>query len=210
MTVGKWARIAWAALLLAFGGTLWNSAAVAQGANAKVTTFTVIAGHRAERRGRRGRRRIDHQAGRRDPRLPADPARHRARRRTPTSSCGTASTSSAGSSVLPEREGRAERRGLRRHRADGHRRGPLHRQAQPACLDVAVANALIYVENIRKALVKHDPANAATYNANAAAYAAQDQGARRAAAQAARGHPEAQRWLVTSEGAFSYLARDSA
>ena len=34
-------------------------------------------------------------------------------------------------------------------------------------------NALIYVENIRKALVKHDPANAETYNRNAAAYAAQ-------------------------------------
>ena len=35
------------------------------------------------------------------------------------------------------------------------------------------SNALIYVENIRKALVKHDPANAATYDTNAAAYAAQ-------------------------------------
>ncbi|NJN38650.1 MAG: zinc ABC transporter solute-binding protein, partial [Acaryochloridaceae cyanobacterium CSU_3_4] len=31
-------------------------------------------------------------------------------------------------------------------------------------------NALIYVENIRKAFVKLDPANAKTYNANAAAY----------------------------------------
>ena len=31
-------------------------------------------------------------------------------------------------------------------------------------------NALIYVENIRKALVEIDPDNAATYNANAAAY----------------------------------------
>ncbi len=34
-------------------------------------------------------------------------------------------------------------------------------------------NALVYVENIRKALVQHDPANAATYDANAAAYSAQ-------------------------------------
>jgi len=31
-------------------------------------------------------------------------------------------------------------------------------------------NALIYVENIRKALVELDPPNAATYNANAYAY----------------------------------------
>ena len=35
------------------------------------------------------------------------------------------------------------------------------------------SNALIYVENIRKALVQHDPAHADTYNKNAAAYAAQ-------------------------------------
>ena len=34
------------------------------------------------------------------------------------------------------------------------------------------SNALIYVENIRKALVKYDPANAEAYNRNAAAYAA--------------------------------------
>ena len=34
-------------------------------------------------------------------------------------------------------QGRAGRRRLRRRRADGHRRRPLHRQAQPACLDVA-------------------------------------------------------------------------
>ena len=34
------------------------------------------------------------------------------------------------------------------------------------------SDALIYVENIRAAFVEHDPANADTYNANAAAYAA--------------------------------------
>ncbi|MGE0225320.1 MAG: metal ABC transporter substrate-binding protein [Acetobacteraceae bacterium] len=70
------------------------------------------------------------------------------------------------------------------------------------------SNALIYVENIRKALVKHDPANAAAYDRNAAAYAAKikalDEPLRRRLAPI----PEEQRWLVTSEGAFSYLARD--
>lgn len=70
------------------------------------------------------------------------------------------------------------------------------------------SNALIYIENIRAALAKHDPANAAVYDRNAAAYAAQvkaiDAPLRMRLAQI----PEAQRWLVTSEGAFSYLARD--
>ncbi len=69
-------------------------------------------------------------------------------------------------------------------------------------------NALIYVENIRKALGSVDPANAATYDANAAAYSDQiralDAPLRARLAQI----PEAERWLVTSEGAFSYLARD--
>jgi manganese/iron transport system substrate-binding protein len=69
-------------------------------------------------------------------------------------------------------------------------------------------NALIYVENVRKALVKYDPANAEIYNRNAAAYSAQikaiDEPLRRRLAAI----PEGQRWLVSSEGAFSYLARD--
>jgi manganese/iron transport system substrate-binding protein len=69
-------------------------------------------------------------------------------------------------------------------------------------------NAAIYVENIRKALVELDPANAATYNANAAAYAAKFRDIEtKVGAELAR-IPESQRWLVTSEGAFPYLARD--
>lgn len=70
------------------------------------------------------------------------------------------------------------------------------------------ANAVIYVENIRKALVKLDPANEATYNANAAAYTAKlkaiDEPVRAKLAEI----PEAQRTLVSSEGAFSYLLRN--
>jgi manganese/iron transport system substrate-binding protein len=69
-------------------------------------------------------------------------------------------------------------------------------------------NALIYVENIRKALVKHDPANAETYNKNAAAYAAKIKATDEPLRKRLAAIPEAQRWLVSSEGAFSYLARD--
>lgn len=69
-------------------------------------------------------------------------------------------------------------------------------------------NALIYVENIRKALVKYDPANAAAYDRNAAAYAAQIKALDEPLRQRLSAIPEGQRWLVSSEGAFSYLTRD--
>ena len=66
----------------------------------------------------------------------------------------------------------------------------------------------IYVENIRDALAGIDPANAEVYAANAADYVAEI----RAVAEPIRAElaaiPEERRWLATSEGAFSYLARD--
>ncbi|MBN8913837.1 MAG: metal ABC transporter substrate-binding protein [Rhizobiales bacterium] len=70
------------------------------------------------------------------------------------------------------------------------------------------SNALVYVENIRKALVAHDPAHAETYNANAAAYAEKIKALDAPLRERIASIPEVQRWLVTSEGAFSYLARD--
>jgi manganese/iron transport system substrate-binding protein len=70
------------------------------------------------------------------------------------------------------------------------------------------SNALIYVENIRKALVKFDPKNADTYNKNAADYAAKIKALDEPLRKRLAGIPENQRWLVTSEGAFSYLTRD--
>jgi manganese/iron transport system substrate-binding protein len=69
-------------------------------------------------------------------------------------------------------------------------------------------NALIYVENIRKALAKHDPANAEVYARNAAAYATKIKAIDDPMRKRLGAIPEARRWLVTSEGAFSYLARD--
>ncbi len=71
------------------------------------------------------------------------------------------------------------------------------------------ANAsLIYVENIRKSLIKHDPDNAAIYNANAQTYAAKIKAVADPLRAQFKTIPENQRWLVTSEGAFSYLSRD--
>ena len=69
------------------------------------------------------------------------------------------------------------------------------------------ANAVIYVENIRKALVERDPRNAATYNANAARYTAQIRGLDAPIHNMLTLIPEAQRWLVSCEGAFSYLTQ---
>ena len=73
---------------------------------------------------------------------------------------------------------------------------------------MSTASALIYVENIRKALAEHDPANAEAYNRNAAAYSAEIKKLDEPLRKRFVAIPEKQRWLVTSEGAFSYLARD--
>ena len=70
------------------------------------------------------------------------------------------------------------------------------------------SNALIYVENIRKALTKYDPDNAETYAKNAAAYAEKIKAIDKPVRERLAAIPEGKRWLVSSEGAFSYLARD--
>lgn len=68
--------------------------------------------------------------------------------------------------------------------------------------------ALVYVDNIRDALVEHDPANADTYRRNAEAYKARITATLEPLRQQLQTIPEPCRWLVSSEGAFSYLARD--
>lgn len=70
------------------------------------------------------------------------------------------------------------------------------------------ANALIYVDNIRDALMKYDPANAQVYAANADAYKAKIEATVEPIRNELAAIPPDRRWLVTSEGAFSYLARD--
>jgi manganese/iron transport system substrate-binding protein len=69
-------------------------------------------------------------------------------------------------------------------------------------------NAVIYVENIRDGLSTVDPANAATYEANASAYIEKIRAEIQPIRDALGALPDDHRWLVTSEGAFSYLARD--
>ena len=69
-------------------------------------------------------------------------------------------------------------------------------------------NALIYIDNIERAFAAQDPANAATYAANAQAYKDQLRSTLEPLRAEIAQIPEAERWLVTCEGAFSYLARD--
>ncbi len=69
-------------------------------------------------------------------------------------------------------------------------------------------NALIYVDNIRDALVKYDPANAQTYQRNADAYKQKITATLEPLRKQVTAIPVDKRWMVTSEGAFSYLARD--
>jgi manganese/iron transport system substrate-binding protein len=73
---------------------------------------------------------------------------------------------------------------------------------------MGLENALIYVDNIAKALAAVDPANAAIYGANAEAYKARLTAALDPLKAQIAALPADRRWLVTCEGAFSYLARD--
>lgn len=73
---------------------------------------------------------------------------------------------------------------------------------------MGLENALIYIENIRAALSEADPDNADVYAANAARYSEELRAVIGPLQAAVAAIPEGDRWLVTCEGAFSYLARD--
>ena len=73
---------------------------------------------------------------------------------------------------------------------------------------MSTENALIYIENIRRALVELDPDNRAVYDRNAAAYSERVRALGAELSEVLAPLPESQRFLVTSEGAFSYLAKD--
>ncbi|MGB3210320.1 MAG: metal ABC transporter substrate-binding protein [Desulforhopalus sp.] len=73
---------------------------------------------------------------------------------------------------------------------------------------MSLENALIYVDNIRDAMIKYDPENAPVYAKNATAYKEKLTQAIDPLKEMIQKVPEDKRWLVTCEGAFSYLARD--
>ena len=73
---------------------------------------------------------------------------------------------------------------------------------------MSLSSALIYVDNITSAFARHDPQNADIYRANAAAYKTKISQTIEPLKDAILAVPEDQRWLVSCEGAFSYLIRD--
>ena len=87
--------------------------------------------------------------------------------------------------------------------AEGPYTGKPNPHAWMSPSDVAV-----YVDNIRRAMSEHDPDNADIYQANADAYLAEIAALVEPLRAALDSIPDEKRWLVTSEGAFSYLARD--
>jgi manganese/iron transport system substrate-binding protein len=89
----------------------------------------------------------------------------------------------------------------------GIKEGPYTDKPNPHAW-MSTQSALVYVENIRKALAKADPANAATYAQNAATYSAEIKAVDAPLRERLAKVPVGQRILVSSEGAFSYLTRD--
>lgn len=73
---------------------------------------------------------------------------------------------------------------------------------------MSTENALIYIRNIRDAFVAQDPENAKTYRRNAEVYSQKVRAIKSDLIASLSRVPADKRYLVTSEGAFSYLAKD--
>ena len=86
-------------------------------------------------------------------------------------------------------------------------RGPYNGKPNPHAW-MSFTDAEIYIANIRDAMSLHDPANREVYAANADNYVAKLRAAAGPIRELIDAVPEERRWLVSSEGAFSYLARD--
>lgn len=85
--------------------------------------------------------------------------------------------------------------------------GPYNGKPNPHAW-MSPQNALIYVDNIRDAFSQYDPQNASIYAKNAEAYKQKIHSTLAPLRSELDKIPQDKRWLVTSEGAFSYLAND--
>jgi zinc/manganese transport system substrate-binding protein len=91
-----------------------------------------------------------------------------------------------------------------RERAGGRGHDHDHGQADPHAWQ-SVANAKIYVANIRDALIAADPAGKTAYEANAAAYLAKLDALEREVRDVIAKIPADRRKLITSHDAFGYF-----
>lgn len=69
-------------------------------------------------------------------------------------------------------------------------------------------NVFIYINNIERAFIENDPINAEIYKNNSKEYKLKIQRAIKPFESILKNIPDENKWLVTSEGAFSYLTRD--
>lgn len=85
--------------------------------------------------------------------------------------------------------------------------GPYQDKPNPHAW-MSPSNALVYVENIKKAFIDLDPANADTYTRNADAYKKEIEKLDLTLTSELSSLPANKRYLVSCEGAFTYLIRD--
>jgi len=86
------------------------------------------------------------------------------------------------------------------------REGPYSDKPNPHAW-MSPSAVILYVRNIEAALIESDANNAETYKANANRYVAEIQTVADEIASQLQALPDNQRWLASTEGAFSYLAR---
>ena len=106
--------------------------------------------------------------------------------------------------VIEAASGLTQRESKAGEHAEGHEDEHEHEGDPHFWLDPN--NVIKYVENIRDGLAKADPAGAAAYTANAAAYVAKLQELDRWIADRVKAVPEANRKLVTNHESFGYFA----
>ena len=95
-------------------------------------------------------------------------------------------------------------KGIKPRERGGDAQGHDHGRADPHAWQ-SVANARVYVANIRDALIRADPAGKAEYEGNAAAYAGKLDALEREVKDAIAKIPADRRRLITSHDAFGYF-----